>query len=286
MDSNKIFNNFKTYLCEGCINEYGNQGPSSPECYLVKKDNTFKKISMDFVSKIPNLIYDMGGGETSYYDEYNVVVIDNFPIKDFADRINDNSHNIKKLYVMFNLEKYFSFPKANKIIIAQLVYYIKNIDNLAKTVNDSLKEDGSVLFFSDMMVKIDRDFLKILIEEYGFKLPQGINFNSLSKYKSTNIILQKNKSYIPPPEIYKFEIQNKITKEKGIITYEKVGRSWKETVDGSQSIKDDFYEKGKPIEWSIFSSTETDPKGIDFPEDWYDDDTIARKKYQTINKIQ
>ncbi len=272
--------NFQLFL------EYGNQGPSIPKSYLVKKDKTFKEIPFSEVSKITNLIYDMGGGETSYYDEYNVVVIDNFPVEKFAEGLNDNSNAEKKLYVMYNLEKPYSFPKANKIIIAQLVYNLKNISNFAETVNNSLKPNGKIEFFSDMMFKEDKEFIKILTEKYNFVLPQGVDFKSLSKHKSETLTLQKGKSFIPPPEVLSFEIKNKISGEKAVVTYTKNGKSWLETIDGSQEIKDDFYEKnGKPSKWMGMSSKKENPIGVNSDEMWYHEDTINRKKYTTIRKI-
>ena len=51
------------------LNEYNNTGPSTPKVYIVKSDGTYKEVPIGILSKIPNLIYDMGGGETNYYPE-------------------------------------------------------------------------------------------------------------------------------------------------------------------------------------------------------------------------
>ena len=173
------------------LKEYGNRGPKQPKVYLVKNDETFEEVSISEVTKISNLIYDMGGGETSLYDEYNVVVIDNFPIKDFAKYINDNSTPDKKLYISYNLENSYSFPKADEIIISQLIYHLENISNFAETVNNSLKLNGKITFFSDIMCKEDKEFLKTMIKKYGFHFSDNIKFIELSKYKNKNLTLQK-----------------------------------------------------------------------------------------------
>lgn len=182
------------------IKEYGNQGPFSPILYLVKNDETFKEIPFSELSKVSNLIYDMGGGESSYYDEYNVVVIDNFPIKDFAKSINNNSNAKKKLYISYNLEKSYSFPKAIKIIISQLTFHLNNVEALAETVNNSIKSNGKIEFFSSEMSKKCKEFLKTLIDKYEFYLPDNITLDKISKYKSETLTLIKNKSYITPKE--------------------------------------------------------------------------------------
>ena len=60
----------------GILNEYGNQGPTTPEVYILDtKINEVIPSSMKEVQKISNLIYDIGGGETSYFDEYNIVIV-------------------------------------------------------------------------------------------------------------------------------------------------------------------------------------------------------------------
>lgn len=194
------------------LREYGNQGPSNPEIYLITKNGEYKEVPISTLSKISNLIYDIGGGENSMHPEYNICVIDNMDIDEFID----NLENItKKIYIKYNLEKSYSFPKSDEIILSQVVYHINNIEALAKTVNDSLKTNGKIFFFSDIMHKQDKNFLKILIEKYRFYLPDNISFETLSKYKSKTLILTKNKSYITPKpkpkqeEKYLYKIKTK-----------------------------------------------------------------------------
>ena len=175
------------------LKEYANQGPSSPESYLIE-NKEIKSIPFSDISKIPNLEYDMGGGETSLYEGYNVVVIDNIPVEEFAQ----DPGGDKKIYIEYNLENSYSFPKANKIYLSQVVYHITNIEALAKTVNDSLKSNGILNFFSDIMSKEDKQFIKILVENYGFFLPDNASLNSLSKYKQKNLLLRRGTPYTTP----------------------------------------------------------------------------------------
>jgi hypothetical protein len=175
------------------LKEYDNQGPTTPESYLIEKGK-IKKIPFSDISKISNLEYDMGGGETSLYEEYNVVVIDNIPVKEFAE----DPGGDKKIYLEYNLENSYSFPKANKIHLSQVVYHITNIEALAKTVNDSLKSNGILDFFSDIMSKEDKQFIKILVENYGFFLPDSASLKSLSRYKEKNLLLRRGTPYITP----------------------------------------------------------------------------------------
>jgi hypothetical protein len=196
----------------GIIQEYGNQGPSSPEVYIL--DVTDKQVipsSMKEVQKLSNLIYDMGGGETSYYDEYNIVIVDNMDENEVLEGISDGK---QKLYIKYNLENPISLPKANKIIASQLVYHLDNIENFAKTVNDSLKSNGIFEFFSDIMSKEDKQFLQILVEQYNFFLPDNISLKSLSKYKQENLLLRRNKPFITPKiEVGKEWVYDIVTKE-------------------------------------------------------------------------
>jgi hypothetical protein len=175
------------------LKEYGNQGPSSPESYLIENEE-IQKIPFSDISKISNLEYDMGGGETSLYEEYNIVVIDNIPVEEFAQ----DPGGDKKIYIEYNLENSYSFPKANKIYLSQIVYHIDNIEALAKTVNDSLKSNGILDFFSDIMSKEDKQFIKILVENYGFFLPDNASLKSLSKYKEKNLLLRRGTPYKTP----------------------------------------------------------------------------------------
>jgi hypothetical protein len=175
------------------LKEYDNQGPSIPESYLIE-NRKIKKIPFSDISKIPNLEYDMGGGETSLYEEYNIVVIDNIPVKEFAK----DPGGDKKIYIEYNLENPYSFPKANKIHLSQVVYHINNIEALAKTVNDSLKSNGVLDFFSDIMSKEDKQFINILVENYDFFLPDNTSLKSLSRYKEKNLLLRRGVPYITP----------------------------------------------------------------------------------------
>ena len=213
------------------LKEYANQGPSSPELYLIE-NKEIKSIPFSNISKIPNLEYDMGGGETSLYEGYNVVVIDNIPVEEFTQ----DPGGDKKIYIEYNLEDPYSFPKANKIHLSQVVYHITNIEALAKTVNDSLKSNGILDFFSDIMSKEDKQFIKILIENYGFFLPDNASLNSLSKYKQKNLLLRRGTPYTTPkkekfvPKEYIYDITTKegnarvkyITDEYGYIDTEKI----------------------------------------------------------------
>jgi hypothetical protein len=175
------------------LKEYDNQGPATPESYLIEKGK-IKKIPFSDISKISNLEYDMGGGETSLYEEPNVVVIDNIPVKEFAK----DPGGDKKIYLEYNLENSYSFPKANKIHLSQVVYHITNIEALAKTVNDSLKSNGILDFFSDIMSKEDKQFINILVEKYGFFLPDNASLKSLLRYKEKNLLLRLGTPYITP----------------------------------------------------------------------------------------
>lgn len=196
----------------GIIQEYDNQGPSIPEVYILDIIN--KQVipsSMKEVQKLSNLIYDMGGGETSYYDEYNVVIVDNMDENEVLEGISDGK---QKLYIKYNLENPISLPKANKIIASQLVYHLDNIENFAKTVNDSLKPNGIFEFFSDIMSKDDKQFLQILVEQYNFFLPDNISLKSLSKYKGKILPLRRNKPFITPKiEARKEWVYDIVTKE-------------------------------------------------------------------------
>jgi len=193
------------------LKEYDNQGPATPESYLIEKGK-IKKIPFSNISKISNLEYDMGGGETSLYEEPNVVVIDNIPVKEFAKDPGGN----KKIYLEYNLENSYSFPKANKIHLSQVVYHITNIEALAKTVNNSLKSNGILDFFSDIMSKEDKQFIKILVENYGFFLPDNASLKSLSRYKEENLLLRRGTPYVTPKKekfVPKEWIYDIVTKE-------------------------------------------------------------------------
>lgn len=202
------------------------------------KNNNIKKVNSQELHKIKNLIYDMGGGESSYYDEKNIVIIDNIDIntelgkKTVIDGIEQNSNAETKLYIQHDLNIYYKFPLSNKIIISQLLFYIKNIQNLAKIVNDCLKSGGIVEFFSSKMYKEDINFLKILIEKYNFFLPSDMKMEDLKQYKEITITLRKNEKYNIPLEILKYKIQSIDGKEEGIITYKNTSKGWEEKIEG------------------------------------------------------
>ncbi len=206
----------KKYLVEGkLLKEYDNIGPSTPKIYLVKEDGTFEETSLKILSKISNLTYDMGGGETNYYPEKNIVIVDNIPVEEFAKSPGDIEG--EKVYVEYNLNKPYSFPKADKIIASQLIYHLDDPISFAKTVNTSLKENGKFQFFSDLMNNEDKKFLKYLSSEYGFGLPK-----SLSKFKGESISLIKgeykqSKSSTQPPKEEK--LTGKVIGKDGRIRY-------------------------------------------------------------------
>jgi phosphopantetheine adenylyltransferase len=202
----------------GSINEYDNSGPTTPKTYIVKDDGTYKEVPIKLLSKIPNLTYDMGGGETNYYPEKNIVIIDNIPIEEFVK--DPGEIKDEKIYVEYNLNQSYSFPKANKILVAQLVYHLDDIKSFAKTVANSLKDGGVIEFFSDVMSKEDKMFLEYLSSEFGFEIPL-----TLSKYKNSTIEITKNK-YTPPTEYYIYEITDDIGDISKISTTKK-GSWWK-----------------------------------------------------------
>ena len=138
------------------LNEYGNSGPSTPKVYIVKDDGTYKEAPIELLSKISNLTYDMGGGETNYYPEKNIVIVDNIPVEEFIKRSNYSKIKDEKIYVEYNLNQPYSFPKANKIIAAQIVYHLGNREAFAQTIANSLKDGGTFEFFSDLMNKKDK----------------------------------------------------------------------------------------------------------------------------------
>jgi hypothetical protein len=234
------------------LNEYDNSSTTSPKVFILDvKDNKIIPSDMGEVNKVSNLTYDMGGGETSYYDEYNVVIVDNMDENEVLEGLPSSSNAEKKLYIKFNLNSSINLPKANKIKIAQLVYHLSNLESFAQTVNNSLKDGGKIEFFSDKMFKKDKQFLDILINQYGFQLPDDITIQQLPKYKSETLTLQKGKPFITPPQVLNFKLKNTITGDEGILTYEKqkTGR-WLETVSGGLDPKDFYNKNGKPKEWN------------------------------------
>lgn len=193
------------------LKEYGNQGSTTPEVYILDtKTNEVIPSSMSEVQKISNLIYDMGGGETSLYDEYNIVIIDNMNEKDVLKGILLTSNSEKKLYIKYNLEKPYSFPPANKIIASQIVYHLKNVEGFSQTINDSLKPGGSIEFNSDTVTSNDKNFLKSL-KELGFYVHNFKEQNNggvlfLKKSKPNNLIITPfDKEYKKPKENYSFQ---------------------------------------------------------------------------------
>jgi hypothetical protein len=211
------------------LNEYNNVGPSTPKTYIVKNDGTYKEVPIKLLSKISNLIYDMGGGETNYYPEKNIVIVDNIPIEQFAK--DPGEIKDEKIYVEYNLNQSYSFPKANKILVAQLVYHLDDVKSFAKTVANSLKDGGVIEFFSDVMSKEDKMFLEYLSSEFGFGIPL-----TLFKYKNSTIEITKNK-YTSPTEYYIYEITDDIGDISKISTTKK-GSWWKYVkVEGNLNFK-------------------------------------------------
>ena len=211
------------------INEYNNVGPSTPKTYIVKNDGTYKEVPIGILSKISNLTYDMGGGETNYYHEKNIVIVDNIPIEEFIE--DPGEIKDEKIYVEYNLNQPYSFPKADKIIASQLVYHLDDVKSFAKTVANSLKGGGVIEFFSDIMSKEDKIFLEYLSSEFGFGIP-----STLSKYKNSTIKITTNK-YIPPTEYYIYEVTNDVGNISKISTTKK-GSWWKYVkVEGNLNFK-------------------------------------------------
>jgi hypothetical protein len=211
------------------LNEYNNVGPSTPKTYIVKNDGTYKEVPIKLLSKIPNLIYDMGGGETNYYPEENIVIVDNIPIEEFAENPGDIKD--KKIYVEYNLNLPTSLPKANKIIAAQLVYHLDDVKSFAKTVDNSLKDGGIFEFFSDVMSKEDKIFLEYLSSEFGFGIP-----TTLSKYKNSIIKIKKGE-YVKPIESYTYEVTDDAGNVSKISATKK-GGWWKYVkVEGNLNFK-------------------------------------------------
>ena len=213
------------------LNEYGNSGPSTPKVYIVKDDGTYKEAPIGLLSKISNLTYDMGGGETNYYPEKNIVIVDNIPIEEFIKRSNYSKIKDEKIYVEYNLNQPYSFPKANKIIAAQIVYHLGNREAFAQTIANSLKDGGTFEFFSDLMNKKDKVFLQHLSDEYGFGLPTKLN-----QYKQEPLPLKKGK-FIEPVISYIYKITDKDDKTATLSTTKK-GNSWEwKKIDGDIDFK-------------------------------------------------
>ena len=221
-----------TYLYnedEDSLTEYDNSGPSIPKVYVVKDDGTYKEAPIELLSKISNLTYDMGGGETNYYPEKNIVIVDNIPIEKFSK----NPGEIKggKIYVEYNLNNPTSLPKANKIIASQLVYHLDDHESFAQTVANSLKDGGTFDFQSDLMNKKDKTFLQHLSDEYGFGLPTKLN-----QYKQQSLPLKKGE-FVEPVISYTYKITDKDGKTS-TLSITKKGNSWEwKKIDGNIDFK-------------------------------------------------
>jgi hypothetical protein len=217
------------------LNEYNNVGPSTPKTYIVKNDGTYKEVPIKILSKIPNLIYDMGGGETNYYPEKNIVIVDNIPIEQFVKEPGEIKD--EKIYVEYNLNQPYSFPKANKIIAAQLVYNLDNVESFATTINNSLKDNGTFEFYSDVMIKKDKDFLNYLYSEYGFGFPKNLN-----QFKQEPIQLKKGK-FVEPIISYIYNVTD-AEGNTAKISVTKEGRWWEYAkIEGDIDFK--------PVKWSV-----------------------------------
>jgi hypothetical protein len=222
------FRNWTDSLNEG-INEYDNVGPSTPKVYIVKDDGTYKEAPIELLSKISNLTYDMGGGETNYYPDKNIVIVDNIPVEEFAKEPGDIKG--EKVYVEYNLNNSTSLPKANKIIASQLVYHLDNHEAFAQTIANSLKDGGTFEFQSDKMNKKDKMFLQHLSDEYGFGLPTKLN-----QYKQEPLPLKKGK-FIEPVISYIYKITDKDGKTSTLSTTKK-GNGWEwKKIDGDIDFK-------------------------------------------------
>ena len=215
-------------LNEG-INEYDNSGPTTPKVYIVKDDGTYKEAPIELLSKISNLTYDMGGGETNYYPEKNIVIVDNIPVEEFAKEPGDIKG--EKVYVEYNLNNSTSLPKASKIIASQLVYHLDNHEAFAQTVANSLKDGGTFEFQSDLMNKKDKMFLQHLSDEYGFGLPTKLN-----QYKQESLPLKKGE-FVEPIISYIYKITDKDDKTS-TLSVTKKGKWWEyEKIDGDLDFK-------------------------------------------------
>jgi hypothetical protein len=221
-----------TYLYnegENSLTEYDNSGPSIPKVYVVKDDGTYKEAPIELLSKISNLTYDMGGGETNYYPEKNIVIVDNIPIEKFSK--NPGEIKGEKIYVEYNLNNPTSLPKANKIIASQLVYHLDDHESFAQTVANSLKDGGTFDFQSDLMNKKDKTFLQHLSDEYGFGLPTKLN-----QYKQQSLPLKKGE-FVEPVISYTYKITDKDGKTS-TLSITKKGNSWEwKKIDGNIDFK-------------------------------------------------
>lgn len=246
-------------------------------------DFNIEESNLNEIAKIPNLIYDMGGGETVYYPSSNVIAVDYIDVNDYARwTLNSWGDELSiKYYILQDLNIPFTFPKANKIILSKVVIYIKDIESLAQSVNNSLKSNGQIDFFAEhgrnTLSKRDINFLQILNEKYLFQLPNNQTIDQIKKDPTQRIILQKNTSFVAPQKIMKYEIENTETGERGFIQYEKTQKYPLETV--SDNFKDDFYEKGKPMKWNGFPGENEGPflHIFGFPK---------RKKYKLIKRLK
>ena len=100
------------------LNEYDNSSTTSPKVFILDvKDNKIIPSDMREVNKVSNLTYDMGGGETSYYDKYNVVIVDNMDENEVLKGLPSSSNAERKLYIKFNLIIKINFNKNRKIQI-------------------------------------------------------------------------------------------------------------------------------------------------------------------------
>jgi hypothetical protein len=194
------------------LKEYGNQGPSIPKVFeLIYNNNEINELDINEVNKINNLVYDFGGGETIYYEDENIVIVDNLEENEIIEAMGDEGIE-RKIYIKFNLEKYYPLPKANKILVYQLIYHLNNVENITKTINDSLTSDGVVEFATDKITNLDKKFVSNL-EKMGFNAYKVENFNkgyiiNFSKEKpSNNIKNPLSKINTPQIETPEYKIQ-------------------------------------------------------------------------------
>lgn len=170
---------------------------SEPKIYIIDNTNNYTESSLSILDSIENLEYDFGGANPSLYSTPNIVVVDITPIDQFI--LSPGEIQTEKIYIQYNLENFYKFPPATKIIISQLISSIQRQDVLAQTVSESLNPGGSVFFKSSWITEKDSLFLNILHEEYKFIAPEyeyrnlSIYNRRLAKYKNKFIKLQKLK---------------------------------------------------------------------------------------------
>jgi hypothetical protein len=258
------FRNWTDSLDEN-INEYENTGPSTPKAYIVKSDGSYKESPLSLLSKIPNLTYDMGGGETNHFPQNNVIIVDNIPVEEFAKSPGDIKDG--KIYVEYNLNQPYAFPKAKKIIASQLVYHLDNIEAFADTVANSLTDSGTLDFQSDLMNKVDKSFLQHLSDEYGFGIPKNT-----TKFKGSYLPLKKGE-FTQPTETKVYELTD-ADGSKSTVEVTQNGSYWDYKVTSGN------LQQPSDKSWSEPPSAEGD---LDYINSIFDSSEIVDYKLKTQN---